>query len=362
MKVAVFHNFMDNIGGAEMVGLTLANELKADFYSTNIDEEKIRKMGFKDTKVISIGKIPVNAPFRQQAALMRFRALDLRNKYDFFIIGGDWAISGAIHNKPNLWYVHSPIREIWDLYQYTRQNTVPWYLRWGFDGWVGCNRYFNRKYIQHVDKLACNSLNTRNRIKKYLGREAAVIHPPIKTTQFFYRGNGDYWLSVNRLITHKRVDMQMEAFSRLPDERLIVIGSHEQSGHFQRYADHIRKKKPKNVEIISWVDRKQLLEFYADCKGFISTSLDEDFGMAVVEAMASGKPVIAPNEGGYKETMVDGVTGKLTNGTTIDELIAAIREVGKNPQKYQDACLAQARQFDTAVFIHRIKEQIGWRE
>ena len=69
MKIAVFHNFMDNIGGAEMVGLTLARELKADFYSTNIDEDKIKKMGFADIRLESIGRVPVNAPFRQQAAL-----------------------------------------------------------------------------------------------------------------------------------------------------------------------------------------------------------------------------------------------------------------------------------------------------
>ena len=68
-KIAIFHNYMDNIGGAERVGLTLARELNADFYTTNIDKEKIKKMGFSDINLISIGKIPVNAPFRQQMAL-----------------------------------------------------------------------------------------------------------------------------------------------------------------------------------------------------------------------------------------------------------------------------------------------------
>ena len=114
-KIAIFHNFMDNIGGAERVGLILARELKADFYTTNIDEEKIKKMGFSNIKLKSIGKVPINAPFRQQIALWRFRLLNLKNKYDYYIIDGDWAMSGAVKNKPNLWYVHSPIREIWDL-------------------------------------------------------------------------------------------------------------------------------------------------------------------------------------------------------------------------------------------------------
>ncbi len=358
MKVAVFHNFMDNIGGAEMVGLTLARELNADFYSTNIDEDKIKKMGFADIRLKSIGRVPVNAPFRQQAALGRFRQLNPGKQYDFYIIDGDWAMSAAVNHKPNLWYVHSPIREIWDLYRYTRQNIVPFYLRWGFDVWAGYNRYLNKKYVRHVDKLVCNSRNTQQRIKRYLGRDAAVIHPPIETSEFQYKRNGDYWLSVNRLITHKRVGTQMAAFAGLPDEKLIVVGSYEQSGHFRRYADYIRKIKPANVEMVSWVDRGRLLELYANCRGFITTSHDEDFGMTVVEAMAAGKPVIAPNEGGYRETIVDGVTGRLISNISPEKLVQAINEIGKDPQRYKDACLKQAAKFDTKIFIAKIKEQI----
>jgi len=77
-RIAIFHNYMDNVGGAEIVGLTLARELGADFYSTNIDREKIAKMGFSDINVISIGNIPINAPYRQQQALCLFRLLKLK--------------------------------------------------------------------------------------------------------------------------------------------------------------------------------------------------------------------------------------------------------------------------------------------
>ena len=112
MKIAIFHNYMDNIGGAEKVTLTLAKELNADIFTTNINKKKIKKMGFHNLNIKSIGKIPINAPFRQQAALYKFRKLNLKNKYDFYIISGDWAMAGAVNNRPNLWYVHSPIREI----------------------------------------------------------------------------------------------------------------------------------------------------------------------------------------------------------------------------------------------------------
>lgn len=350
---------MDNIGGAEMVGLTLARELGADFYSTNIDEEKITKMGFTDIRLRSIGKVPLNAPFKQQAAMGRFRRLNLRGKYDFYIIDGDWAVSGAVNNKPNLWYVHSPIREIWDLYEYTKQNIVPGCLRWSYDIWVRYNRYLNRRYVEcQVGKIVCNSTNTQKRIKKYLHRDATVIHPPIETRRYYHKQAGDYWLSVNRLITHKRVDMQLEAFAALPEERLIVVGSYEQSRHFKRHAEYMQKIKPANVKIVSWVGQSELIKLYANCKGFITTAYDEDFGMAAVEAMASGKPVIAPNEGGYAETVIDGVTGKLIDDVTADKLANAVRELRRGSGQYKNACLAQARKFDTEVFVGKIKNML----
>ncbi|MCB9358778.1 glycosyltransferase [Candidatus Woesearchaeota archaeon] len=360
MKIAIFHNYMDNIGGAEIVGLTLARELKADFYSTNIDTEKIKLMGFEDIKLKSIGEVPINPPWRQQLALWRFRLLNLKEKYDFYIIDGDWAMSGAFNHKPNLWYVHSPIREIWDLYGYIRKNTVPLWQRGIFDIWVHYNRYLNRKYTKHVGKIACNSLNTQRRVKKYLNRDAIVINPPIETKDFHYKSNGDYWLSVNRLITHKRVDIQLKAFSKLPSEKLIIVGSYEVSAkHFEEYAAYIKKLKPDNVEIVHWADKQKMVDLYANCKGFITTSHEEDFGMTPIEAMASGKPVIAPNEGGYKETIVDGQTGVLIDDIDVDKLVNAVKEVGKDPGRYKNACQIRAKRYDTKEFIKKIKRIVS---
>lgn len=363
MRIAIFHNYMDNIGGAEIVTLTLARELGADIYSTVADQENIRRMGF-DIEVKTISPIPVNAPYRQQIASRTFRKLDLSGEYDLFIISGDWAVSGAIHNKPNLWYVHSPIRELYDMREYVRENIVPKgkYIpnlnKYLFDLWVYYNRYRNRKYVQHVQKLVCNSSNVQARVKKYLDRDAVIVHPPTETERYRYESTGDYWLSVNRLIAPKRVELQLDAFAKLPHERLVIVGTYENAEHFLTYKQKIESTMPGNVTLLSHVPFEKLTKLYANCRGFITTARDEDFGMTAIEAMASGKPVIAPNEGGYKESVVDGVTGTLIDDINGERLAAAIADI-RDPAAYREACLARAKAFDTKVFIEKMKHEIG---
>ncbi len=368
MKIAIFHNYLDNIGGAEIVDLILAKELKADIYTTNIDREKIKKMGFETDNIFSIGTIPINAPQKQEFAYWRFRNLNLGKKYDFYIIAGDWAMSGAVHNKPNIWYVYSPIRELYDLNKYIRENIVPGaYLgdinKYIFDIWVLYRKFLNKKDLKHVQKLVCISKNVQARAKKFLNRSAEVIYPPTETKKYFFEKNEGYWLSVNRLIDHKRVDLQLKAFSKIPEERLIVVGSYEKSEHFQKYAEYCKNICPRNVEIRSWVEDRELIGLYAGCKGFITTAIDEDYGMTPVEAMASGKPVIAPDEGGYKETVIDGKTGILINGINEENLAKAIKnlssEIDRDPFAYKNACQEQAKKFDTDSFIKKMKETLS---
>ncbi len=366
MKIALFHNFMDNIGGAEIVTLTLSRELGADIYTTNFSPEHIIKMGFEDVlpRIYSIGQVPVNAPFRHQLTFWRFSRLNLGSTYDFYIISGDWAMSAANHHKPNMWYVHSPLNELWEFKDFVRNKVLSAWQRPLYDIWVYINRKYTLKYSRKIDTFVCNSINTKDRLTKYYGIDAEVIHPPVYTKEYTHGESKGYWLSVNRIIRHKRIEIQMKAFSKLPNEKLIIVGSYERGAkQFEGYKSEIEKLKPNNVEIINWADKDKLIDLYAKCKGVITTSMNEDFGMTVIEAMASGKPVIAPREGGYKETIHNGDNGILIDDINEDKLISAIKtiedELSKKPLSYKEKCADRSREFDTDIFMQKIRNKIN---
>lgn len=365
MKVAVFHSFMDNIGGAEKVSLILARELNADIYTTNINKDKIKKLGFEDVlpRIKSIGKVPTQAPFRHQLTLWKFRKLDIGKKYDHYIICGDWAMSAVVNNHPNSWYVHSPLNELWQWKDFVKYEILNFWKRPIFDVWVWFNRKLTKKYAEKVDNWFCNSENTKRRIKKYYNTDASVNYPPTYINNYTFEQDKGYWLSVNRLLKHKRIELQINAFKNMSDKKLIIVGSYEKkAGQFESYKKHIEDIKTDNIEIKHWVSDQELKKLYAGCKGFITTSRDEDFGMNVVEAMSSGKPVIAPAEGGYLESVVDVENGFLIKDIDSIKIQNAIKEIEENLSKdennYRLASQKRAEKFSTQNFIEKIKEVI----
>ena len=139
--------------------------------------------------------------------------------------------------------------------------------------------------------------------------------------------------------------------------RLSSFGCYEKARYFINYARYLKRIAPKNVTFLHWIDDDMLKELYASSKGLIATSINEDFGLNAIEAMASGKPVIAPNEGGYKETVLHGITGVLLNEITPKALSSAIGEVQKKIINCKEESRKQALNYDTKVFIEKIKKR-----
>ena len=247
---------------------------------------------------------------------------------------------------------------------------MPWWQRPAYDVWVRINRFLTTSYSKSIDQFVCNSINTQERIEKYYKTKATVINPPIEipSTKTSAVQNSStipksYWLSVNRIVVHKRVELQLEAFAKLPNERLMIVGSYEKGARqFESYKAKLDSMKPTNVEFKYWVPKDELISLYQNAKGFITTSETEDFGMTAVEAMASGLPVIAPNEGGYKETVLDGETGILIDNIASAKIIDAVKhistELSLNPSLYIEKSRNRAMKYDSNRFIETLKQLI----
>jgi len=354
MKVAIFHDFFDEIGGAEITLLVLAKALNATIVTTNIDKQKISELGFDSIKFVSLGGIPNVKYLKQFAAQLRFLFCDFSREFDFFIFGGFCSISAAIKHKNNLWYCFSPRRGIYDLrYHYFSKYNIP------AQALINLLMLLDKFFARKLKTIIAPSQNVRSRIRKYYGRKSDVVYHPVPTKNFHFKKHEGYWLCATRIDSYKRLELQLAAFAKLSSEKLVIVGTHspENKGYFLDLLENC----PRNVDFVGGVyDPMKLSELYSKCKGFIVTSLNEDFGMNVVEAMASGKPVIAPDEGGYRETVVDGVTGVLIPDITAGSLSSAVeqvsRELEEKPDKYSRECMERASEFDEKIFIRKIKE------
>lgn len=357
MKIAIFHDYIGAIGGGEKLVLTLAKGLDADVITTDVDRDAVIKMGFESVNIISLGNTFKMVPIKQIHASFKFIRCNFSKEYDYFIFSGNWAYLAAKTHTPNLYYCHTPTRAFYDLYEVYKKNQsivtiLPFIL------WVSIHSKISKYYLRYVDKIVTNSFNTKQRITKYFHRDATIIYPPVDTSKFSYKAYGNFWLSVNRLYPEKRIDLQIDAFSRLNEEKLFIVGGFAQGDHASTYAKALADKLPENIQLVGSVSEERLIELYSTCKGHITTALDEDFGMTPLEAMASGKPVVAVKEGGYLETVIDDITGKFVE-PNIDSICNAIKIISAHPDKYKDACIKRAKEFDVNIMLERMEKMLN---
>jgi glycosyltransferase involved in cell wall biosynthesis len=355
LKAAIFLDYIGAIGGGERVALMLARALSADIITTDVSLEAVQKLGYGDVRIRSLGKTVKLPPFKQISASLLFAACDFSQEYDFFIFSGNWSHYAARKHHPNLWYCYTPVRAFYDLKKSMISRQPNAAMRILAASWIRAHSWFDQRSVQNLDQVVAISETVRRRIEDFHGRSSQVIYPPVDTKRFRFKEYGDFWLSVNRIYPEKRIDLQFEVFRNLPEERLVVVGGYAEGDHAAKYNETLVKSIPSNVEMRGAVSEVELMELYEMCKGLICTAVDEDFGLTPLEAMASGKPVVAVNEGGFKETVVQGKTGLLVEANC-DELVRAITEISKDPPQYKEACQRRAADFDTNIFLEKIRK------
>ncbi len=353
MRIAVFQDFLATAGGAERVALTLAKHLDADLITTDYEPGLVERLGFEGVNVISLGRLPRRPPLKQIAASRRF----VRSRfggYDFHFLIGNWAHYAASHHHPNVYYCLTPTRAFFDQ-RAAMLARLPITSRWVGRAWTTVHRRMELRSSRHWDQVVAISENVRNRIRRYYGRDARVIYPPVSTARHRFKELGDFWLSVSRLYPEKRIALQLEVFRKLPREKLILVGGHSAGDRAARYLAGLHV--PPNATLLGEIPEDGLVDLYARCRGFLTTAVDEDFGITSVEAMAAGKCVLATDEGGYRETVVHGKTGFLLPPNP-DAFASKMRELDDSTLRaMKDDCVARAREFDESVFLDKMRAQ-----
>jgi glycosyltransferase involved in cell wall biosynthesis len=250
-------------------------------------------------------------------------------------------------------YCHSPMRYIWNLYEeYFAKGRAGVATRAGMRLVKGYLRRWDVQAAARPHHFVANSQNVQHRIRDIYGRPSDVIYPPVDTSLFHLsRNNGGYYLVVSALVPYKRVDLAIEACSRI-GERLIIVGDGPDAGRLQKLGGQ-------TVEFVGWQPDEALADYYANCRAVLFPG-EEDFGIVPLEAMASGKPVVAFARGGALETVLESpalTTGILFLEQTVDSLISAVRRLDTvefDPETLRTFAMS----FDREVFKRRMKEYV----
>lgn len=215
---------------------------------------------------------------------------------------------------PHLCYCYTPMRYAWDFQ--AEHSRFPLPVRSAARVAMARFRGWDRRSAERVDRFVAISRAVAERIRRYYGRSAEVIHPPVRT-EFFTPGGerGDEFLYVGRLVSYKRADLVVEAFAGLP-HRLVVVGH----GHLK---ERLRETAPSNVRFLDETDDHGLRELYRSARALVYPA-DEDFGIVMAEAQACGTPVVGLAAGGALDIIRPGETGWHVQGQTVEELRRAI--------------------------------------
>lgn len=304
-KIGIVADWLVTYAGAEKVIKEFIQLYpNSDLYSVVdfLSEESRNNFNGKCAKTTFIQKLPrARRSYQKYLPLMPLAIEQLDVSSHDIILSSSHAVSKGVLTGPDqmhISYIHSPIRYAWDLqHQYLRESGLNRGIKGLLAKWLLHKiRMWDYRTANGVDHFVANSQFIARRIKKVYGRDADVIYPPVEVERFNFRENKeDFYVTASRLVPYKRVDLIVDAFSNIPDKKLIVIGDGSE-------IEKIKSKASKNVEVLGYQSNEVMQSYMERAKAFVFAA-EEDFGITPVEAQACGTPVIAFGKGGSLETV-----------------------------------------------------------
>lgn len=393
MKLALVHDWLKNIGGAERVLIELHKTFpQAPIYTLFCDKKFIRKwLPDADIRVSFLQRIPFISEVYVLFSWLMPTAIESFDLSEFDKVLSSSAIfSKGLILKPStkhICYCYSPTRQIWDL---AHQPEIIGGSSWSKLIYKHLLRLWDRASADRVDQFVAISKVVQSRIKKYYRKDSIVIYPPVTLSGGTlypkrdvsqaprlgaWRGaesrddaepqeRGDYrsslgykvkppnyYLIVSRLYKYKNIDIAIEAFNKL-NFPLVIMGDGPDKGRLKKLAG-------KNIVFLGEQDDLVLADYYLACRAFIMPQ-EEDFGLTPIEAMSFGKPVVALRKGGALETVIEGRTGEFFDDPIPEALADAIRRLNDNYQNYDSETIKhQTSIFSTGQFRKLITELVA---
>jgi len=358
MKVALIHDHLAQDGGAEKVLKVLAEMYPtAPIYTLLCDKKNVDKY-YKDRLIETsiIQKLPGGVSHYQwymPFMPMAVEFFDLSG-YDLVISDASAFAKGVITSTKTLHicYCHTPTRYIWDYtHQYINELKYNKYFKKVISLVLNYIRLWDKAAADRPDLYIANSRTVQDRIRKYYRRDSIVIYPPVEIEKFYISDKiGDFYLIGGRLATYKRVDLVITIFKNL-GLKLKIFGDGVDLKRLKRLADD-----SKNIEFLGRVGDRTKAELYSKCLAFINPQ-EEDCGITMIEAMASGRPVIAYRAGGAIELIAENVSGLFFNKQTAESLLEAVRNF--RPERFDSKVIRQqAEKYSVKRFKHEMKNYI----
>ena len=359
MKTAIVHEWLVNYAGSEKVVESFTSIWPSADVFTLVDflDDDLRKIILKGkkTKTTFIQKLPYAKKQHRKYLPLFPHAIESFNLKNYeLIISSSHSVAKGVRTKKNqlhICYCHTPMRYAWDEAEYYLKEAK---LDSGIKGFIS---HLVLKYLQkwdvksskNVNYFIANSQHIANKIKRIYNRDAEVIYPPVDVNKFSVTTEKeDFYLTASRLVPYKRMDLIVDAFAKMLDKKLVVIGSGPEK-------EKILAKATPNVDVIGYQDFESLRDYMQKAKAFVFAA-EEDFGIIVVEAMACGTPVIAGNYGGTAESVIDGVTGILFKKQDVDSIVEAVKkfDVISHSINYREIRL-HSEKFSREMFEEKIK-------
>jgi glycosyltransferase involved in cell wall biosynthesis len=365
MRVALIHDHLAQDGGAEKVLKVLAEMFPdAPIYTLLSEKDNVDKY-FKNRHIETsiIQRLPGGVSHYQWYLLFMPIAVeffDLR-EYDLVISDTSSFAKGVITTPDclHICYCHTPTRYLWsDTHQYINELKYNKWFKKVISMVLNSIRLWDRAAADRVDLFIANSKTVQKRITKYYRRESVVIYPPVETDRFKVtdlsgqKPADQYFLAGCRLAPYKRIDMVVSAFKKLgSDYKLKIFGD----GVDLERLKEIAAEAP-NIEFLGRVTEEEKARLFSEAQAFINPQ-EEDFGITVVESMASGRPVIAYRKGGATETIIEGKTGLFFDEQTDEALLETVK--GFRAEDFDPTEIREhAEKFSVANFQNKINRFI----